>query len=248
MKKERLDLLLVKKNLVGSRQEAQRLILAGKVSARGKPGLVLKPSQLFDPNQDFEISEREKYVSRGGYKLEVLFQALSIDLDGKVCLDVGSSTGGFTDCILQNGARAVYCVDVGKGLLHWKIRSDLRVKVMEGINARFLKKEDFDTLFDFISVDVSFISLRLILPRLFPLLQPGGLICALIKPQFEAGKKDIPKNGVIKDETVRNRVIEELKLWLEENFPMRTSLVIPSPVLGQEGNQEYLWVIERKTT
>lgn len=246
MKKERLDLLLVKKNLVSSREEAKRLILAGKVSAIGKPGLVLKPSQLFGLDQDFELTEKEKYVSRGGYKLEALFQAVPLKLEGKVCLDVGSSTGGFSDCLLQQGARTVYCVDVGKGLLHWKLRSDPRIKVKEGINARYLKKEDFDMLFDFISVDVSFISLKLILPPLFPLLSPQGKVCALIKPQFEVGRHLVGKKGIVRDEKLRENLIGELELWLESHYPMQTLAVIPSPILGQEGNQEYLWLLERK--
>ncbi|CAI9086439.1 TlyA family rRNA (cytidine-2'-O)-methyltransferase [Candidatus Methylacidiphilum fumarolicum] len=247
MRKERLDQQLVRKGMASSREEAKRLILAGKVSILDKPGARLKPSSLLDPDQPLKIEQREKYVSRGGYKLEVLFHSFHLHVEGKICLDVGSSTGGFVDCLLQHGARTVYCVDVGKGLLHWKIRSDPRVKIMEGMNARYLKKEDFSNqLFDVITVDVSFISLKLILPALFPLLTPNGLVCALIKPQFEAGKKEVGKKGVIRDEGIRNRVIKDLELWLTANFPMKTAAVIPSPILGQEGNQEYLWVIEQK--
>ncbi|WP_134389751.1 TlyA family RNA methyltransferase [Methylacidiphilum sp. Yel] len=247
MKKERLDQLLVRKGMVSSREEAQRLILAGQVLVLDKPGAILKPSKLLDPNQPLEISQRQKYVSRGGYKLEAIFQASHLNVEGKVCLDVGSSTGGFTDCLLQHGAQTVYCIDVGKGLLHWKIRSDPRVKIMEGINARYLKREDFDQLFDVITVDVSFISLKLILPALIPLLKADGFICALIKPQFEAGKKEVGKKGVVRDKNVRNRIIKDLEFWLATTFPMKTSIIIPSPVLGQEGNQEYLWLMKKES-
>jgi len=237
MKKQRIDILLVDRGLAESRNRAQRLVMAGEVRVDGE--MVHKSSTQVPMNSKIEVMERPKYVSRGGKKLEAALDAFEVDVSGKVCADVGASTGGFTDCLLQNGAKKVYAIDVGYGLLHWKLRNDPRVVVMERTNARYL-----DTLpesIDMATIDASFISLALLLPALKNwFATDAGQTIALIKPQFEAGRKAAAKHaGVIKDEAVHEQVImETLQSSISLGFfPVG---LIPSPIKGPKGNVEFL--------
>jgi 23S rRNA (cytidine1920-2'-O)/16S rRNA (cytidine1409-2'-O)-methyltransferase len=242
--KDRLDRLLVERGLFPSREKARAAILAGDVRVGGEPAY--KPSLPVSRDAEISVRTKPRYVSRGGDKLEAALGHFRLSPQGWVCLDVGSSTGGFTDCLLQHGAQEVVAVDVGRGQLHWRIRSDPRVRVLEGVNARYLRREDFPRTFDFGTVDVSFISLRLILPSVFPLIRPGGLICALLKPQFEVGPKEVGKGGVLRDEQIRQRVIQTLRSWLtHQETPWREKGLFPSPILGAKGNQEYFWLLEQ---
>ena len=195
-----------------------------------------------------EMRGAERYVSRGGFKLEGALKGFQLDVTGLRCLDVGASTGGFTDCLLQHGAHEVVAVDVGHGQLHWRLRQDPRVKVHEGVNARDLAayaKEHFPGAFDLVVADVSFISLRLVLPPAFDLLSSGGRICALIKPQFEAGRGEVGKGGIVRDAAVRERVVRDLIEWASAH-PVESIGVIPSPIAGRDGNEEFLWLLKKK--
>lgn len=233
--RERLDLLLVSKGLAPSRAKAQALILAGQVRVSGL--LVDKPSLQVPKNAAVEIISPPKYVSRGGEKLAAALFAFAISPAGKVCLDIGASTGGFTDCLLQHGAARVYAVDVGKGQLHWKLRQDPRVVVKQGINARHLRPEDLGEPVDLVTVDVSFISLRLILPPLREILQSAGDVIALVKPQFEAGREKVHR-GVVRDPQVHQEVLAGIAEFVAG---MGWSAVdaIPSLLLGPKGNREF---------
>jgi len=237
MKKKRIDLLLVDRGLAESRNRAQRLVMAGEVRVDGE--MVHKSSTQVEEDAKIEVKQRPKYVSRGGKKLEAAVMAFNIQIKGRVCADVGASTGGFTDCLLQNGAEKVYAIDVGYGVLHWDLRKDPRVVVVERTNARYLDR--LDEPVDLVTIDASFISLGLILPAVkgwFDNLK--GQTVALVKPQFEAGRKAAAVHaGVIKDETVHQRVLEEtladaLKLGF---WPVG---LIPSPIRGPKGNVEFL--------
>ncbi len=242
MKATRLDLELVARGLAESREQAQRLILAGEVWVDGQRWD--KASKPCAAGLQVEVRGHDRYVSRGGHKLEGALAGFSLDVTGLRCLDLGASTGGFTDCLLQHGAREVVAVDVGHGQLHWKLRNDPRVVVHEGINARdlgFLHPRRFDL----VVADVSFISLRLVLPPAFDLLDSGGRIVALIKPQFEAGRAEVGKGGIVRDAAVRQRVADGLVRWAED-FPLRTVGVIPSPLPGRDGNEEFLWLLQKK--
>ena len=246
MKPRRLDLELVSRGLVESREQAQRLILAGEVWVDGQRWD--KASKPCAAAAAIEVRGADRYVSRGGHKLEGALKGFQLDVTNLRCLDMGASTGGFTDCLLQHGAREVVAVDVGHGQLNWKLRNDPRVKVHEGVNARDLggyAKERFPGAFDLIVADVSFISLRKVLPSAFDLLGSGGQICALIKPQFEAGRTEVGKGGIVRDERVRAKVVDELKIWAED-FPVTTMGVIPSPLPGRDGNEEFLWLLRKK--
>ncbi len=240
----RLDLALVERGLCESRDAAQRAILAGRV--RIGEALADKPSRLVDPEAALRLEQPDRYVGRGGHKLEAALRGFSLDPSGSTCLDVGASTGGFTDCLLQHGARRVIALDVGRGQLHWKLRQDPRVIVRERINARLLRPEDVGETVDLATVDVSFISLRLVLPALFPLVRPQGWIIALIKPQFEAGRADVGKGGIVRDPGVRERVVEEMRRWARAFPECEDRGVIPSPILGGSGNQEFLWALRKK--
>lgn len=243
--KERLDVLLVNMGLAPSREKAKALIMAGEVFVDGnredKAGASFNPEGL-----NIEVRSKQlKYVSRGGFKLEKAMQVWEIDLSGKVCMDIGSSTGGFTDCMLQNGAVRVYSVDVGRGQLDWKLRNDDRVVVMEQTNFRFLTPGDIPEKIDFASVDVSFISLDKILIPARNLLSDHGRIVALIKPQFEAGKGKVGKNGVVRELSVHEEVIERAVSFAD--FVGFKILGIDfSPIKGPEGNIEYLMSLEKK--
>ena len=245
MKPRRLDLELVERSLAESREQAQRLILAGEVWVEGQRWD--KASKLCAASAAIEVRGGDRYVSRGGHKLEGALTGFQLDVTGWRCLDVGASTGGFTDCLLQHGAREVVGVDVGHGQLHWRLRQDPRVKVYEGVNARDLSSltDEKAKLFDLVVVDVSFISLRKVLPPAFDLLSSGGRVCALIKPQFEAGRAEVGKGGIVRDEKVRKRVVDELRDWAEA-YPVTTVGTIPSPLPGRDGNEEFLWLLQKK--
>lgn len=245
--KKRLDVLLLEKGLVGSRQKAQALIMAGQVYVKGRK--VDKAGAPTDPEAPIEVrGEGLKYVSRGGLKLEKAMAAWPIVLDGAVCADIGASTGGFTDCMLQNGAGKVYAVDVGYGQLAWKLRSDGRVVTLERTNARYLTQEQIPEPLDFFSVDVSFISLNLILPPLRALMRERGQGVCLVKPQFEAGRDKVGKKGVVRDKGVHLEVLEHfLDHAAHAGFSVRGLTF--SPIRGPEGNIEYLgWLSAAENT
>lgn len=245
MPKIRLDVLLVEKGLADSRAKAQALIMAGQVRIAGQ--VALKPATPVEPDSSLTVDSGPRFVSRGGGKLEGALKAFSIDVTGWVCVDVGASTGGFTDCLLQHGAAKVYAIDVGKGILHWKLRNDPRVVVMEETNARFV--ESLPEKIDFVTVDASFISLKVLLPvirkwimpsSLTPLPQGEGTILALIKPQFEAGRKEVSRgDGVIRDPQIHRRILlEVLNFAKDEGFGLRG--LVKSSLLGPKGNAEFL--------
>ena len=238
VKKERLDVLLVSKGLAASREKAKAIIMSGTVFVDGEKED--KAGTVFPENVKIEVRGNTlKYVSRGGLKLEKAMANFDITLKDKICMDVGASTGGFTDCMLQNGAVKVYSVDVGHGQLDWKLRNDERVVCMEKTNIRYVKPEDIDDVLDFASIDVSFISLTKVLPPVKNLLKDNGEIVCLIKPQFEAGREKVGKKGVVRDKKVHFEVIEmvtEFALSIEL-YPLELDF---SPVKGPEGNIEYL--------
>ena len=237
-KKTRLDVLLVERGLMESRQKAQTTIMSGLVFVKGQR--VDKPGTSVDNEAEIEIRGNVlKYVSRGGLKLEKAMATFPVALEGAVCADIGASTGGFTDCMLQNGASKVYAVDVGYGQLAWKLREDPRVVCMERTNARYLTHEQVPDELDFASVDVSFISLKLILPALCGLLKEGGHVACLVKPQFEAGKEKVGKKGVVRDPAVHLEVLENfLNHAKESGFTVLG--ITYSPIRGPEGNIEFL--------
>lgn len=241
--KTRLDVLLTERGLLDSRQKAQATIMSGIVFVDGRR--VDKSGTMVPNDSKVEIRGATlQYVSRGGLKLEKAMQTFPLTLQGKVCADIGASTGGFTDCMLQNGARTVYAVDVGYGQLDWKLRNDERVVCMERTNARFLTHKEIPEKLDFASVDVSFISLKLIFPALYGLLREGGEIVCLIKPQFEAGRDKVGKKGVVRDPTVHLEVLENFLIHAKENhFTVRG--ITYSPIRGPEGNIEYLGFLRK---
>ena len=236
VKKERLDVLVVQKQLAPSRNKASAMIMAAEVFVNGR--IVNKSGMRVPIDAIITLKAKPRYVGRGGIKLEAALTAFDIDVNNKVCADVGASTGGFTDCLLQHGASRVYAIDVARGIIDYRLRQDSRVFLLENTNARYLEK--LDKPIDLVVVDVSFISLRLILPAIRGWLSPEADIVTLIKPQFEAGKKDVSKSGgIIKDPTVRKRVLEEITQFAEEqNFSVID--LIRSPITGQKGNIEYL--------
>jgi len=250
MTKVRLDVLLVERGLAESRAKAQALIMAGQVRVADQ--VALKPATTVDTKATLTVDSGPRFVSRGGEKLDAALEAFDIDVSGLVCADVGASTGGFTDCLLQRGAEKVYAIDVGKGILHWKLRNDKRVVVMEKTNARYV--ESLPEEVDLVTVDASFISLKILLPvvkRWAPLQLPpnsknlggekeGGWVVALIKPQFEAGRKDVSRgDGVIRDSEIHKQVLLDVLIFAqEEGFQIRG--LIKSPLLGPKGNAEFL--------
>ena len=241
----RLDQALVDHGLCDSRERAKRLVLAGTVRVNGQTAH--KPSDTVRPGDALTLDAPEKVVSRGGHKLEHALAHFQLAVAGLTALDLGASTGGFTDCLLQRGAAKVFAVDVGQGQLAWKLRQNPRVVVMEKTNARFLKPEQFPAPADLIVVDCSFISLKKILPPAVPLLKPDGIIVALIKPQFEAGKAEADKGrGVITDPAVHERVLVELQEFVAAQSGLCWRGVVESPLLGPAGNKEFLTLIEKK--
>lgn len=241
--KTRLDVYLTEKGLAPSREKAKALIMAGVVFVDNqkcdKAGTVVKETQTV------EVRGGElKYVSRGGLKLEKAMQEFSVQLDGKVCMDIGASTGGFTDCMLQNGAKKVFSVDVGYGQLAWKLRCDERVVNMERTNIRHVTLEQIGEPLDFASVDVAFISLRLVLPVAYNLLKDGGEVVALIKPQFEAGKEKVGKKGVVREQSTHVEVVRTIYDFCKEQGFSVLGLDF-SPIKGPEGNIEYLIYLKK---
>jgi len=232
----RIDILLTERGLVESRAKAQRLVMAGQVRANGE--VVKKPADKVEENVQIKIYQTSRFVSRGGEKLTAAVEAFELNISGVFCADVGSSTGGFTDCLLQNGAKKVFAIDVGKGILAWKLRQDPRVVVMEGTNARYVEK--LEQLVDLVTIDVSFISLKKILPAVKNWFGDGGEIVALIKPQFEVGRKLASKGkGVIRDPEVHRQILVDLLEYCDaEKFGVLG--LIRSPVLGPKGNTEFL--------
>ena len=246
-RKIRLDRLLVERGLVESRERAQALILAGQVLVNGKKAA--KPGQTVAPDADLKVAGPAlKYASRAGPKLEAALDRFSLDVRGKTCLDVGASTGGFTDCLLQRGAARVYAVDVGTGQLDWKLRQDSRVVVRERVNARYLSWETIGEAVDLVTCDVSFISVTLILPALAQFLRGESHMMVLAKPQFEAGREQVGKGGIVRDPEVHKQVVEKVsRAILDLGF--RHVEWMESPVPGAEGNREFLvhgWEFEKK--
>lgn len=244
MPKVRVDHLLVERGLAESRNQAQRLVMAGQVRANGQ--IVSKPSTTMPVEAVLTVDQRPAYVSRGGEKLQAALQAFAVDPAGKVCADVGASTGGFTDCLLQNEAAKVYAIDVGQGILHWKLRTDPRVVVMEDTNARF--QEGLPEAIELVTIDASFISLKLLLPVIKGWFRPvsiaaggeGGDVIALVKPQFEAGRSETARGeGVIRDPAVHRQVLQEVSSFaLAQGYNIRG--LLRSPLLGPKGNTEFL--------
>lgn len=243
LKGERLDVLLVSRGLCESREKARALIMAGQVFVKGERED--KAGSRFSEDADIEIKgERCPYVSRGGYKLARAIEVFSLELKGLVCADIGASTGGFTDVMLQNGASRVYAVDVGYGQLAWKLRQDERVVCIERTNARSLSNEIISEPLDFASADVSFISLKLIFPALAPLMKEGAKGVFLIKPQFEAGREKVGKKGVVRDPAVHEGVIASVLGYLNDSG-MGALGLDHSPIKGPEGNIEYLVLAQK---
>ncbi len=240
--KERLDKLLVDRGLVETRARAQALILAGQVFS-GQQRLD-KVGQQVSSEIELTIKEPMPFVSRGGFKLAAALDHFQIDPSGKTCLDIGASTGGFTDCLLQRGAARVVALDVGHGQLDWKIRQDPRVEVRENVNARYLSSDDFTDRFDIVVIDVSFISLTRILPVIPALLQPRATIITLIKPQFEVGREEVGKGGIVRDEAAQQRVAGEITAFAA-GLGWKCAGVIDSPILGADGNREFLACFEK---
>jgi len=234
----RIDQLLVDRGLAESRQKAQALVMAGQVLVDEQK--IDKPGRKVDAAVEIRLlGETRRYVSRGGLKLEAALERFAIDVAGKRALDVGSSTGGFTDCLLQHGAASVCAVDVGTNQLDWKIRQDPRVDVREQVNARYLDKEDFPAPFDFVSCDLSFISATLVLPAIAPLLAEGAEIVVLAKPQFEVGREQVGKGGVVRDPELHRATVEKVSAAIRAIGFARIE-AMDSPILGAEGNREFL--------
>jgi 23S rRNA (cytidine1920-2'-O)/16S rRNA (cytidine1409-2'-O)-methyltransferase len=235
--KKRLDLVVMEKGLVHSRQRAQALIMTGKVLVNNH--IVDKPgTPVFPEDNIVLLGEDHPYVSRGGLKLEKALHTLGIDINGFVCLDVGASTGGFTDCLLQHGAGCVYAVDVGYGQLAWKLRQNPRVVVIERMNIRHMQPETLPQLVDLVTIDVSFISLKIVVPEILKFMKKSAGILALVKPQFEVGKRNIGKGGVVRNPDLHAEVIENLTGFFTKKY-LFIDWVIPSPILGPKGNKEF---------
>jgi 23S rRNA (cytidine1920-2'-O)/16S rRNA (cytidine1409-2'-O)-methyltransferase len=242
-KKLRLDHFLVEKGLFASREQAQRAIMAGEVKVGTRTAA--KPSQLLEPEVAVSVKPAQKYVGRGAQKLEGALHHFGIDVYGKIALDIGASTGGFTDCLLQRGAAKVYAVDVGHGQLAWRIRSDPRVIVLEKLNARFLSREHIPELVDLCVIDVSFISLTLILPSAFDLITPSSVILALIKPQFELQRVNVGKGGIVRDPELQQRAQDNIVTFVTGLGHVVIGIV-PSALKGADGNQEFFACLRKR--
>lgn len=236
--KDRLDKVLVLRGLAATRAKAQSLILAGQVF-NGQQQRLDKAGLLVPLDLPLLIKEPLPFVSRGGLKLVAALDHFQLDVAGKICLDVGASTGGFSDCLLQRGARRVVAIDVGRGQLDWKLRQDARVEVRENVNARYLAAADFSERFDVVVADVSFISLTKILPVIPPLLQAEAVVITLIKPQFEVGRAEVGRGGIVRDEAAQQRVVAEI-IAFAARVGLSARGVIDSPLLGADGNREFL--------
>ena len=243
-KKRRLDILLVDKGLVPSRQRARAMIMARKILVNRLPAT--KAGMLISEDDSIELKGGDiPYVSRGGLKLDGALRELDLSIAGSTCMDVGASTGGFTDCLLQNGANRVYAVDVGYGQLAWKLRQDPRVVAIERTNIRYMHCDMIPEAVDVVTIDVSFISLKIVIPAVRVFLKEDGVILALIKPQFEVGKDQVGKGGVVRDPQLHERVIEELSSFFDANG-LSCVKVIPSPILGPKGNREFFILLQPK--
>ena len=244
-RKERLDKVLMEKGLAGSRQAAKGLIMAGSVEVDGRK--IIKAGAEIPIDAEVEIKESSfgKYVSRGGLKLESAIKEFGLNVRSKVCLDVGASRGGFTDCLLQNGAEKVYALDVGYGQLDWKLRNDPRVVNIEKTNIRYFEGEGIKSSIDLATIDVSFISLEKVLPRVKELVRKKGEIVSLIKPQFEAGREKVQRGGVVKDAKIHREVINKIKL-LARSLGLEVKGLIPSPIKGPAGNIEYFIYLKKR--
>ena len=242
-RKKRLDLLVVERGLARSRETARTLIMSGNILVNDQP--MDKPGmQLAEDARIISRKPDMPYVSRGGLKLAHAITEIGLDVNGFLCLDVGASTGGFTDCLLQFGAAHVHAVDVGYGQLDWKLRQDERVTVVERTNIRYVTPEVLPASFDLIAIDVSFISLKIVIPAIVPFLKPDGHILALVKPQFEVGRDQVGKGGVVRDAGLHEQVITELGSYFE-TYPLVSEAIIPSPILGPKGNREFLMYLGR---
>jgi 23S rRNA (cytidine1920-2'-O)/16S rRNA (cytidine1409-2'-O)-methyltransferase len=240
MPKERIDKLLADAGFADSRRKAQALVMSGVVLVDEKR--VEKSSEKFEKTATIRIkggSPENKYVGRGGLKLDAALQAFTIDPTDWACIDIGSSTGGFTDCLLQHGAKKVTAVDSGTNQLDWRLRTDVRVEIRENVNARYLTTADFEGSFDLAVIDVSFISVKKILPAIIPLLKPTGKLIVLIKPQFEVGRGEVGKGGIVREAEKHQRVINELNEFAV-SLLLKVRGVIESPITGAEGNKEFL--------
>lgn len=246
MKRERIDKLLVEKGLAPSRAKAQALVMAGVVLVGHQR--VEKSSEMFITDAEIRVKGAgdpvSRYVGRGGVKLEAALREFKVDVTGLVCLDVGASTGGFTDCLLQHGARSVVALDVGHNQLDWRLRNDPRVEVREGVNARYLKPEEFSTKFDLAVMDVSFISATKVMPAIAALLTEHGRMITLIKPQFEVGRGEVGRGGVVHDPLKHARVIEEVHA-AARGLGLDVGGLLESPLRGADGNVEFLALYER---
>src|SRR5437868_15467070 len=243
-RKMRLDHLLVARGLFSSREQAQRAILAGEIKIGTR--IAVKPSQLLAADAAIAVKPTRKYVGRGALKLEKALNHFKIDMQGKVALDIGASTGGFTDCLLQRGTEKVYAVDVGYGQLDWKLRNDPRVIVLEKTNARFLTHEKIPELVDVCVMDVSFISLTLILANAFALLKPTGVILALIKPQFELQRSDVGKGGIVRDPRLHQQAQDKIVAFVK-NLGHVVADIAPAAIKGADGNQEFFACIRKRS-
>src|SRR5262245_14467928 len=243
-KRLRLDQLLVGKGLFPSREQARRAVMAGDVKVGTR--IAMKPSELLGEEALISIKPAQKYVGRGALKLENALDHFKIDVRGKTALDIGASTGGFTDCMLQRGAERVYAVDVGHGQLNWKLRNDPRVIVLERINARSLSGEHVPEMIDVCVIDVSFISLTLVLPGAFDLINPTGVILALIKPQFELQRTDVGKGGIVRDPQLHQKAQDRLVAFVTHSGHVVTGIA-PSAIKGTDGNQEFFACIRKRS-
>ncbi|MCS7280045.1 MAG: TlyA family RNA methyltransferase [Desulfobacterota bacterium] len=243
MAKERLDVLLTNRRLAPSREKAKIMIVAGEVYVSGEK--VTRPDRRFTPDVEIEVRKNPlKYVSFGGIKLEKALRQLNIDVKGKKAIDIGSSTGGFTDCLLKFGASYVLAVDVGKNQLHYSLRSDPRVGILEGVNARYLTYEMVGQLFDLATIDVSFISLKKILPNAIELVKTGGSILSLVKPQFEVGRFEVGKGGVVRDADKIKKVLEDIKAFAKE-LGLTFKGEVEAPRENEKKNREYFLLWEK---
>jgi len=243
-KRLRLDQLLVGRGFFPSREQARRAILAGKVSVATR--VVDKPSELLDEQTVIDVKPARKYVGRGALKLESALEHFDVDVNGKTALDIGASTGGFTDCMLQRGIEKVYAVDVGYGQLDWKLRNDPRVIVLEKTNARFLTRDQVQGIVDVCVIDVSFISLTLILPNAVALLKPDGVILALIKPQFELQRSEVGKGGIVRDPLLHQQAQDKIVAFVNDLGHIVAGIA-PAAIKGADGNQEFFACIRKRS-
>jgi 23S rRNA (cytidine1920-2'-O)/16S rRNA (cytidine1409-2'-O)-methyltransferase len=243
-KKARIDQTLIERGFFESRERAQRAIMAGEVRVGEQP--ITKPATMIDIDALISVAEPPQFVSRGATKLSGALDFFKIDARDKVALDIGASTGGFTDCLLQRGATKVFAVDVGRGQLAWKIRNDPRVVVLEKVNARFLSNEQIPQFVDVCVIDVSFISLTLILPRAFELITPDGVILALIKPQFELQRKDVGRGGIVREPALHEKAQQKIVNFVKE-ADYRVMGLVPSAITGTDGNQEFFICIRKRS-